>query len=137
LGGTRGGAIFLIARSSASSVFPASTCLAVSMNRSNCGFSSDGFGLRAGSAPLHLPTSRSIGKPRSDDAFQGAIGALFIVNAETDAVAVSEIEFSYIPMKVAFAAVLVDALHASLEHAVEALDAIGVDIAAHILPALC
>lgn len=45
-----GAAIFPTMRSSASSVSPAPIFRAVSMNRSNCGFSSGGGGLRAGMA---------------------------------------------------------------------------------------
>ncbi len=46
--GRLAGAIFLMARSSAASVSLAPILRAVSMNRSNCGFSSDAGGLRAG-----------------------------------------------------------------------------------------
>lgn len=55
-----GGAIFSIARSSASSVSAAPISRAVSMNRSNCGFSS-GFGLRTGISDCSISCSARVG----------------------------------------------------------------------------
>ena len=74
--------------------------------------------------------SHSISGPLSDDALQGAIGTRSIINSKFDAVRISEIKFGKVA--VAFATVLIYALHAALEDAVIAFNGIRVDIAAHI-----
>ena len=59
--------------------------------------------------------SRSISEPFADDAADSALGPLNIVDAQSDTVAVPEVELGEITMKVAFGAVLVDARHPALE----------------------
>jgi len=46
---------------------------------------------------------------------------------------VAEIKFGYVAMKVSIAAMLIDTLHAALEHTVEAFKSVGVNIATHVL----
>jgi hypothetical protein len=75
---------------------------------------------------------RSISEPFSDDAFQCAIGAGYIIDAEPNAMAVPEIELGKVTVQVLLAAMLVDAFHAALEYRIEAFNGIGVNDAAHI-----
>jgi len=51
--------------------------------------------------------SRFISQPLAFDALQGTVGPLAIVNAEPDAVAIAEIKFGEIAVKVLLAAVLI------------------------------
>ena len=77
-------------------------------------------------------TSRSISQPLANDAFQSDIGACRIINAKLDPVRIAEIELRNIAVQVAFAAMLINALHATLEDAIEALDGVCVDVAAPV-----
>ena len=70
--------------------------------------------------------SRLISQPLADDAFERAISALSVVDAEFDTVRISEIELREIAVKMLFAAVLIDALHAALEDRIVAFDRVGV-----------
>jgi hypothetical protein len=76
--------------------------------------------------------SRSIGKPLANDTHKSALGALDIIYAEPDAIAIAEIKFAQIAMQMLFAAMLIDAFHATFEHAVEILDGVGMNRPAHI-----
>jgi hypothetical protein len=69
-----------------------------------------------------------IGEPLADDTTKAPLGALYIVNAEPNAVAVSEIALCQISMQVLLAAMLVDAFHAALEHGKEALRGVGMRV---------
>jgi hypothetical protein len=63
-----------------------------------------------------LPTSRSISQPFAHDASDRSLGALYIVDAETDPVAVTEIKFNEIAVKVFLTDVLVDTVDAALQY---------------------
>ena len=73
------------------------------------------------------PTSRSIGQPFSGCPFKSFDGAGFVVHAHACTVAVSEIEFSRVPVKVTLGSVLIDAAHPALEDAVVVLDGVRMD----------
>ena len=64
--------------------------------------------------------SRLVGEPFADEPPQRILGPLLIANAQPHSVVVSEIELCNVPIKVLFAAMLVDTLHAALGHTVEA-----------------
>src|SRR5579885_149466 len=83
------------------------------------------FGLRQRSSS----TSRLIGEPLADHALQQAFGALGIVHAKRDAVVVAEIKLRQIAVQMIVAAMLIDALHAALEHGEEAFDGVGMHAA--------
>lgn len=74
----------------------------------------------------------TVGQPLADDALQGLGSAVLIVNANCNVVGIAEVIFREIAMQVLFSAVLMDALHATLEDAVVALNAVGGDLAARI-----
>src|SRR5580765_503364 len=77
-------------------------------------------------------TSRSIGQPLADCPCNRAVSALGIVHAASDAVAVPEIKFRKVAVKVLFLTVLVNRLHTLLEDAEIAFDGVGVRIAANV-----
>jgi hypothetical protein len=56
------------------------------------------------------------------NALEGARGPLVVVNAESNALAITKIELGKIAMEMLLAAMLVHALHAALEDRVVALD---------------
>jgi hypothetical protein len=62
-----------------------------------------------------LATSRSVSQPLADDASDSAFGALDIIHAESDSVAVAEIELGEVTVKVFLANVLVDAINTALQ----------------------
>jgi len=66
-------------------------------------------------------TSRSIGEAFSNDTFDRALGAPYIIYPEPDAIAIAEIEFGKVAVQVLFAAMLIDAFHATLENRIVAL----------------
>jgi hypothetical protein len=78
--------------------------------------------------------SRLISEPLADDAHKGALGALNVIYAKANAIAIPKIELGKIAMQMAFAAMLVNAFHAAFEHAVEAFNGVGVNLAATIFP---
>ena len=82
---------------------------------------------------LRFATSCSIHQPLANRTGERGISALHVVHAQLGAVAVAEVELSHVAVEVLLAAMLVDALHAALEHAVEALDGVRVGQTAHIL----
>lgn len=57
-----------------------------------------------------------IGKSLTDDAGDSALGALFVIYASADAVAIAEIKFREIAVQMFFSAMLIGALHAPLEN---------------------
>ena len=73
--------------------------------------------------------SRSVSQPLANDALQHPVGAGDIVNAKADPVVAPEIELCDVAVQMPLGAMLVDALHAPLEHAVEAFGGVGVDLA--------
>src|SRR6266508_2411643 len=77
-------------------------------------------------------TRRSIGEALADDAPDGALGALYVIYAKSDAVAIAEIELGEIAVQVFLAAMLVHAFHAALEDRVEPFDGVGVGEATHV-----
>ena len=76
--------------------------------------------------------SRSIGQAFSDDAFQGAFRAPFIVDAQRTAGIIPEIELGKIAVKMFFLAMLINALHAPFENTEIALGGIGVNVASDV-----
>jgi hypothetical protein len=56
------------------------------------------------------------------------VGAHFVVPAECAAPVVAELKLGRVPMKVLLSAVLIDAFHASLEHAEIAFDRVRMDM---------
>jgi hypothetical protein len=64
-----------------------------------------------------LATSRSIGEPLADCALNRPSGARTVIDAEGNAVAVAEIEFSKIAVQMPLVAVLINTLHPALEDA--------------------
>jgi hypothetical protein len=77
-------------------------------------------------------TSRSIGETLSNDAFDRALGAIYVIYAEPDAIAIAEIEFGKIAVQMLFAAMLIDALHAAFENRIVTFNCVGVDDPTHI-----
>jgi hypothetical protein len=76
--------------------------------------------------------SRSIGEALSNDTHKGALGALDIIYAEPDAIAIAKIELAQIAMQMTLAAMLIDTFHAALEHAVEIFDGVCMGRAANV-----
>ena len=68
-----------------------------------------------------------IGEPLADEALKREIGARYVIYAELGAIGIAEIKFREVAVKVALAAMLIDALHAALEHAEEAFNGVGGD----------
>jgi hypothetical protein len=81
--------------------------------------------------------SRSIGETLSNDTFDCARGALYVIYAEPDAIAIAEIEFGKIAVQMLFAAMLVDALHAAFEDRIVAFNCVGMDDPTHVSPMPC
>ena len=72
-------------------------------------------------------TSLPIGEPLTDDALHGSFGALHVIYAEPNAIAIAEIKFRKIAMQMFLSTMLIDALHAAFENRIVALDGVGVD----------
>ena len=77
-------------------------------------------------------TGPPIGKVHAPDGRRHNAVALFVVNAETYATVVADVDLRQIPMQMLLTAVLVDASEAALEDRKVALDRVGVSIAAHV-----
>jgi hypothetical protein len=60
------------------------------------------------------------------------MGTFGIGNAKARTTVVAGIKFSQVPGQVSLATVLIDALHAALEHAPDVLDGVGVDVATDV-----
>ena len=73
------------------------------------------------------------GKALSFNAFGNVFGALGVTYFQGGAVIVTEIKFGQIAMQMGFAAMLIDAFHATLEHAPNVFDSVGVNVATNIL----
>jgi len=71
--------------------------------------------------------SRSIGEPLANSTLHGASGTLYVIYAEPDAIAISEIKFRQIAVQMLLFAMLVDAFHAALEDRIVSLDGVGRD----------
>ena len=71
--------------------------------------------------------SRSIGEAFPNDAFDRALGALYVIYAKPNAIAIAKIEFGKVAVQMAFAAMLVDAFHTALEDRKVAFNGVGVD----------
>ena len=76
--------------------------------------------------------SRLISEPFTHNTGKEFIGPLRIINSLGNALAIAEVKLSKVAVKVLFAAMLIDALHAALENRIIAFDGIGVDDATHI-----
>jgi hypothetical protein len=77
--------------------------------------------------------SCSIGETLSNDTFDRALGALYVIYAEPDAIAIAKIEFGKVAMQMPFAAMLIDALHAALEDRIVAFNGVGMDDPTNVL----
>lgn len=82
---------------------------------------------------LGCAVSPPICKTLAFDALQGVIRTLAIGRAKIGAVALTEIKLCQIAVQVTPVTVLIDALQAALEDAVEALDRVRAGIAANVL----
>ena len=71
--------------------------------------------------------SPPIREPLTFNAKQGRFCSANIVNTEPDTVVVAELELGQVAAQVFLVAVLIDALHATLEQAEVAFDSVGVD----------
>src|ERR1700729_1832529 len=86
---------------------------------------------------LLFPYGLSVSRPRvsealSNDTLDCSLSALHVVNTKTDAIAIAEIELRKIAVQMAFAAMLVNALHAAFEDRIESFDGIGMDVPANV-----
>lgn len=79
-----------------------------------------------------MATSRSISQPLADDAPNGTLGPLNVVNAECDTIAIAEIEFGEITVKVFLADVLINAVDATLQDREVIFGSIGRGVAANV-----
>jgi len=77
-----------------------------------------------------------IGKPLADDTAKDLFGSLLILAVNGNAVIIAEIELRQIALQMPFGAMLIGTLHAALEDAEIAFDAIGVNIVTRHSPAL-
>lgn len=73
-------------------------------------------------------TSRSVGKPLALDPHDGQIGAGAVANTNRHAVAVPEVEFGQIAVKMDLGNMLVDAIDAALEDREVPLGGVGVGV---------
>jgi len=124
----------LNAFSNVSSAFSQAISLAFSMKRLDSSLSSD-FGFVFPIRP-HLWMSCLIGKPLADDTAKDLFGSLLILAVNGNAVIIAEIELRQIALQMPFGAMLIGTLHAALEDAEIAFDAIGVNIVTRHSPAL-
>lgn len=108
------------------------------MNRSRCGFSSGGRGFFVGMRRPRLPISRSVGKALAPDAQESTVGTGPVVDAESNPAVIPKIELSKVAMQVLLAAVLIDALHPTLEDGEVAFDGLSMYLwIVEIDPHLC
>ncbi len=77
--------------------------------------------------------SGAISEALANDTNQSNLGPGYVVNAKANPVIIAEVEFADVAVQMGLRAVLVDALHAALEHAVKAFNGVCVNVAAHIL----
>jgi hypothetical protein len=75
-------------------------------------------------------TSRSIGEALADDALNSTFGALYVIYAKPDAIAIAEVELGKVAVQMLFTAI--DASHATFENRVVSFNGIGVDDPAHV-----
>ena len=68
-----------------------------------------------------------ISEPLADRTPQREIGACHIIYAEPHPIGIAEVEFREVPVQMLLCAMLIDAFHATFEHAEIAFDSIGVD----------
>src|SRR5438067_1050216 len=90
---------------------------------------------RASAFPLRAPScsrpiSRSVGEPLADDAAERPVGALYIVNAECDALVVPEVELGEVALQVLFVDVVIYADDSALQDREIAFNGVGVRVAA-------
>src|SRR6516162_2318048 len=93
-------------------------------------YGASGQGSLGGSGLGGFAVSRSIGQPFPIYTTKRASGALHVIDAQRDAVAVPEIKLAQIPVQMSFGAMLVYAPHPALEDREEAFGAIDVGFAA-------
>src|SRR6516165_10196669 len=104
-----------------------------SSSNGNSSCSGSRYGSPSGQSGLGgggFSVSRSVGQPLADNPAQRPVGAFHVVNTESDAVTVAEIELGEIPMQMILADVEIAAVYAALEEREEAFHSIGVRFAA-------
>ncbi len=69
-----------------------------------------------------------VSQPLADDTLKQLVGTLVIFHAERNAIVVAEVELRKVAVQVVMGAVLIDALHAALEHGEKALHGVGVEL---------
>lgn len=79
-----------------------------------------------------LPVNPPIGRALAFIAIQGDRNASGVVNTEAHVVAMAEVELRQIAMKMALAAMLIDAFHPAIEDREVAFDVGGIGIVPHI-----
>ena len=79
-----------------------------------------------------LAVSPPIGEALAFDPAQSNQGALNVSDAKPNTVAVAEVKFREVAVQVLLTATLVDALHAALEHALEAFNGVRMHGANHV-----
>ena len=85
-------------------------------------------GFRSFSSWASGRTNCLISEALADDAFEQHIGAVGIVVAKGNAVAVAEVEFVDVALQMLARAMLIDAAHSALEDAEIAFDGVGVNL---------
>lgn len=74
-----------------------------------------------------LSTSRSVGQALADNTLQDVVGASDVVYSQAHSIVVPKVKFGDVAVQVFFPAMLVDAFHAALEHAVETFNGVGMN----------
>ena len=69
----------------------------------------------------------------ASSALDRIMGTFHVRNAKGRMAVIAEIKFGQVTVKVNFAAMLVNALNATLEHAPDVLNCVGVNVAANVL----
>lgn len=81
----------------------------------------------------YLPTRSPISEPLANDSLRRIVRPQSIVNPESHAVVVAEIEFRDVAVKAGFAVMLVNTLPPALKHGIEPLGRVDVDFAPDVL----
>lgn len=86
----------------------------------------------AGSRRWPSSTSRSVGKPFSNNAFDGQIGTGDVIHAQLGPVGIGEVKFGQIVLQVRFGYVLVDPVNPAFQDGEVAFNGIGIDLVSHV-----
>ena len=80
-----------------------------------------------------LPPLMVIHWEAASSALDRIMGTFHVRNAKGRMAVIAEIKFGQVTVKVSFAAMLVNTLNATLEHAPDVLNCVGVNVAANVL----